>query len=189
LKYGLPIQFLAVSRYVQNVLVQAGVPESKVSVVYDGVHVAPVGSASGPVVALDSDDPGKGKAIVEAASRAAGIPVRFSQALSRDLPDAALFVYITELEGLGSAALLAMSYGVPVLASNTGGLPEIVEQGVTGLLTSNDPAAVAERMRLLQEDRGLAIRLGRNGRAAVENRFTVSHMVDGTIHSYENVVL
>jgi hypothetical protein len=43
-------------------------------------------------------------------------------------------------------------------------------------------------MRLLQEDRGLAIRLGRNGRAAVENRFTVAHMVDGTIRSYEKLV-
>ena len=193
LKYRRPVQFLAVSQYVKNVLVQAGVPDSKLSVVYDGVYLPGVslrvpGSASGPVIALDSDDPGKGKAIVEQASRLAGIPVHFSQTLSRDLPEAALFVYITELEGLGSAALLAMSYGVPVLASRTGGLPEIVEPGVTGLLTNNDPAAVAERMRLLQEDRGLALRLGRNGRAAVERRFTVAHMVGDTIRAYQKVL-
>ena len=189
LKYRRPMHFLAVSQYVQGVLIHGRVPITKVSVVYDGVNLPDrVSALSGPVIALDSDDPGKGKAIVEQASRLAEIPVHFSQALQRDLPDAALFVYITELEGLGSAALLAMSYGVPVLASVTGGLPEIVEPGVTGLLTPNDPAAIAERMRLIQEDRGLAMRLSRNARAAVERRFTVAHMVDATISAYEKVL-
>ncbi len=187
-KYRRPVQFLAVSQYVKNVLVQAGVPDSRLSVVYDGVLLPDPGSGSGPVLAIDSDDPGKGKIIVEQASQLAGIPVHFSQTLSRDLPEASLFVYITELEGLGSAALLAMSYGVPVLASSTGGLPEIVEPGVTGLLTNNDPASVAERMRRLQEDRGLALRLGRNGRAAVEHRFTVARMVEDTIRTYRKVL-
>ena len=185
LKYHIPKHFLAVSQYVKGTLVQAGVPDENVSVVYDGVNLPDRASAvSGPVIALDSDDPGKGKALVQEASRLAGIPVRFSKTLQQDLPDASLFVYITELEGLGSAALLAMSHGVPVLASRTGGLPEIVEPGVTGLLTPNDPAAIAERMRLLQDDRGLALRVGRNGRAAVEQRFTVARMVDDTINVY-----
>ncbi len=193
LKYTRPVQFLAVSQYVKNVLLQARVPDSKLTVVYDGVYLpgmclpVPV-TASGRVIALDSGDPGKGQAIVEQASQLAGIPVHFSRDLQRDLRDAALFVYITDLEGLGSAALLAMSHGVPVLASRTGGLPEIVEPGVTGLLTNNDPAAIAERMRLLLEDRGLALRLGRNGRAAVERRFTVAHMVEDTIRAYEQVL-
>ena len=190
LKYRRPIHFLAVSQYVQTELVQAGIPATKVSVVYDGVHVPDrMSPLSGPVVALDSDDPAKGKAMIEQASRLAGIPVHFSQALQRDLSEAALFVYITELEGLGSAALLAMSYGVPVLASRAGGLPEIVEPGVTGLPTPNDPAAIAERMRLIKEDPGLAMRLGRNGRASIERGFTVDHMVEKTLKAYERVVV
>lgn len=192
LKYRRPVRFLAVSRYVQDVLVHAGVAPSKVSVVYDGVHLPDPGSLSGRVsglvTALDSDHPGKGKALVEQASRLAAIPVHFSRDLPGDLRGAALFIYITELEGLGSAALLAMAHGVPVLASRTGGLPEIVEPGVTGMLTTNEPAAIAERMRLLQQDPGLALRLGTNGRAAVERRFTVAHMVDDTIRAYEKVL-
>ena len=189
LKYRRTRHFLAVSDYVQSVLVQAGIPVTKVSVVYDGAYLPDrVSPLTGPVIALDSDDPGKGKAIVEQASRLAGIPVHFSRALQRDLSDAALFVYITELEGLGSAALLAMSYGVPVLASRTGGLPEIVEPGVTGLPTPNDPAAIAERMRLIREDPGLAMRLGRGARAAVERRFTVARMVEDTVRAYEAVL-
>ena len=189
LKYRRPVHFLAVSEYVRNVLIEARVTATKVSVVYDGVHLPDrVSALEGPVIALNSEDPGKGKVIIEQASRLAGIPVHFSQTLQRDLREAALFVYVTELEGLGSAALLAMSCGVPVLASRKGGLPEIVEAGVTGLLTPNDPAAIAERMRLLQDDHGLAMRLGGNARAAVERRFTVARMVEATVGAYERVL-
>ncbi|MDQ6760106.1 MAG: glycosyltransferase family 4 protein, partial [Acidobacteriota bacterium] len=188
LKYRRPAEFVAVSRYVENVLGEAGVPPFKISLVYDGVHVPDPGSLSGRVVALDSEDPGKGKAVLEQASRLAGIPIHFSRELQRDLRQASLFVYITKLEGLGSAALLAMSYGVPVLASDTGGLPEIVQAGVTGLLTGNEPAAIAERMRLIQQDQGLARRLGSNGRAAVERGFTVGQMVEGSVRAYEKVL-
>ena len=46
-----------------------------------------------------------------------------------------MFVYITESEGLGSAVLLAMAAGTPVIASRVGGLPEAIEDGVNGLLT------------------------------------------------------
>jgi Glycosyl transferases group 1/Glycosyltransferase Family 4 len=189
-KYARPDRFLAVSQYVQNVLVEAAIPPGKISIVYDGVRLPErIGVEERiRIIALDSDDPGKGKAIVEEASRLAGIPVHFSHALLQDLPEAALFVYITDLEGLGSAALLAMAYGVPVLASHTGGLPEIVEHEGTGMLTSNDPEAVAASMKRLSEDRALALRLGQRGRAAVERRFTVNHMVEDTIRAYERTV-
>lgn len=189
-KYNRPAHFLAVSHYVQNVLLNAGIPEHKISVVYDGV---PLPLPSSPenrtrVVALRSEHPGKGQAIVEGASHIAGIPVHFSSALQADLPQAWLFVYITELEGLGSAALLAMAHGVPVLASGTGGMPEIVEHRVTGLLTGNDANDIATAIRSLDADRPAASNLGRNGRAAVEQRFTTDHMVENTIRAYKQVL-
>jgi len=189
-KYSRPAQFLAVSRYVQNVLMNGGIPEEKISVVYDGVPL-PEDIAfdhRSRLIALDSESPGKGKAIIEEAARMAGVPVHFSSALLRDLPEAWLFVYITELEGLGSAALLAMAYGVPVLASRAGGLPEIVEDRVTGLLTTNNANDVAAAMKCLHEDRAAALHLGQNGRAKVEQRFTADHMVENTIRAYEKVV-
>ena len=61
----------------------------------------------------------------------------------------ALFLYITHSEGLGSAVLLAMAAGVPVIASNVGGLPEIVEHERTGLLTENTAQAIANAIRRL----------------------------------------
>jgi len=66
--------------------------------------------------------------VVSAECRKAGIPVHFSTDLQKDLPRAWLFVYITELEGLGSAALLAMAHGLPVLASDIGGLPAEIDR-------------------------------------------------------------
>ncbi len=154
-KYRRPAHYIAISQFVKRTLVEASVDPDKISVVYDGVPLdfPPASEDRSLIVALDSDDPGKGKKIVEQAAKLADVAVTFSSNLKRDLPRAALFVYITELEGLGSAALLAMAAGAPVLASAVGGLPEIVEDGVTGLLTSNDPADVAKSMRRLLDDR------------------------------------
>ncbi len=123
------------------------------------------------MVALDLDDPGKGKKLIEHAAALAGVAIYFSKNLPQDLPQAALFVYITDLEGLGSAALLAMAYGVPVVASRVGGLPEIVVDGVTGLLTSNEPEAIAKTIRKILSDRALASQLAARARARVRKSF------------------
>src|SRR5579885_2629400 len=120
-KYGRAAHFIAVSEFVGEVLLGAGVPRERVTVIYDGVPL-PASTAAPDAgdrltLALDSADPLKGRAIVERAAELAGVPLRFSRDLPADLPGAALFVYITESEGLGSAALLAAAHAVPVVAS------------------------------------------------------------------------
>lgn len=190
-KYRRATQYLAVSQFVKQKLLEAGVDDSRVTVVYDGVPIPP--PAQGPrrerILALDSDDPGKGKGIIKKAAALANVPVTFSKNLESDLPDAAMFVYISDSEGLGSAALLAMAYGVPVIASAVGGLPEIVEEEGTGLLTSNHPEAVAVRIRRLLEDRSLALRLAARARARVEQEFSIDRMVRETMRVYERMVV
>jgi hypothetical protein len=188
-KYRRPAHYIAVSQFVKRTLVDGGVELDKISVVYDGVPLdfPRVSKGRSLVVALDSDDPGKGKKIVEQAAKLAHVTVHFSNNLARDLPRAALFVYITDLEGLGSAALLAMAAGAPVLASGVGGLPEVVEDGVTGLLTSNDPVEVAKHMRRLLGDRSLRARLADCARKKVEAQFSIGHMVSETLRVYERI--
>jgi hypothetical protein len=189
-KYGRAAHFIAVSQYVLHALVEAGVDASRITVVYDGVPIHALTNAEQRtrVVALDSDDPAKGKKIVERAAELAGIAIHFSTNLLRDFPEAALFVYITDLEGLGSAVLLAMANGAPVLASAVGGLPEIVEDGVNGLLTSNEPEAVAQAMRRLVGDGMLASRLAARGRVRVEKEFSVERMANETLRVYERIL-
>jgi len=77
-----------------------------------------------------------------------------------------------DTEGLGVVLLEAMNYGTPVIASRIGGIPDIVEDGVSGLLVpAGDPAALAGALRRLIEDPALARRLGEAGRQRVRERF------------------
>jgi glycosyltransferase involved in cell wall biosynthesis len=181
-KYAFPARFCAISRAVRDELLRAGVPPEKIRIVPDATLLPGALSArDGPLVAIASDDPKKGGAIL----RASGLPVVFSADLERDLARARAFLYITESEGLGSAALLAMAHGVPVIASDVGGLKEIVRDGETGLLVRNTPEALRAAVERLERDAGLAGRLAAAGRALVEKEFTVERMAAATLAVYE----
>jgi glycosyltransferase involved in cell wall biosynthesis len=75
-------------------------------------------------------------------------------------------------EAFGLAALEAMARGKPVVATAVGGIPEIIQQGVTGLLVPPaDAAQLAAALTSLLRDPGAAARMGANARADVERRF------------------
>ncbi len=183
-KYRRAARYIAISRHVKGVLEAAGVPAERIRVVYDGVPLLPPAMGN-RLVAVDSGDPRKGRALAEEAARLAGVPVQFSADLVRDLRGAACFLYLSDSEGLGSGALLAMSAGVPVVASRVGGLPEIVEDGVTGLLVENRPPEIAAAILRLMDDPELRARMGAEARRRVEQRFTIEKMVDGTVAAYQ----
>jgi glycosyltransferase involved in cell wall biosynthesis len=185
LKYARARHYLAVSQFVKGVLEKGGVPEDKISVVYDGVPLLEP-SAGTQLMAPASDDPKKGSAVAREAALQAGEHLRFSNDLIRDLHEAAIFLYITGSEGLGSGALLAMSAGVPVIASNVGGLPEAVEHGETGLLVEAQEIAAA--IRRLRSDPAYAWQMGAKGRQRVMEDFTVDHMVRRTMEIYRQVL-
>jgi glycosyltransferase involved in cell wall biosynthesis len=187
-KYSRPRHYIAVSKYVEQMLVRAGVPREKISVVYDGVPLGEPARPGSRVVAPATDDPRKGTALLKQAAALANVEVHFSSNVAEDLRDAGLFVYITHEEGLGSAVLLAMAAGVPVIASHVGGLPEVVEDGETGLLTENTPEQIASRISRLLNDRALALALAERARKQVEERFSVDIMVRETVKVYEKVV-
>jgi hypothetical protein len=187
-KYRRAQHYLAVSGFVKSVLVRGGVPAEKVAVVYDGVPVLEPASGYAILAPSNSSDPEKGASLALEAARLAGVELKFSADLERDLHDAAIFVYITHSEGLGSGALLAMSAGVPVIASNVGGLPEIVEHGRTGLLVENEPASIAAAIHELRCDPDLARRLGAAARQRVLENFTVDRMVSRTMEIYRQVL-
>jgi glycosyltransferase involved in cell wall biosynthesis len=188
IKYARAARYIAVSKYVRETLRRAGVPDEKIAVVYDGVPLPERSRGDGPVVAPAFDDPRKGTALVKEASARAGIEVHFSANLAEDLSRARLFVYITHQEGLGSAALQAMAAGVPVIASRVGGLPEAVEDGVTGVLVENSAGQVAAAIRRLLGDGSLAAEMGARGRERVAQRFSVAHMVEGTVREYREAL-
>jgi len=85
--------------------------------------------------------------------------------------------------------LEAMAGEKPVVATDRGGVPEIVRHGETGLLVPPlaPPALASAVIRILQ-DRQLATRLGRNGRARVEQHFTIDLMVRRTTELYRSLL-
>ena len=181
-KYGRAGLFLAVSRHVGMKLREAEVEESRIEVVYDGVSVPPECARGDAILVPYTLDPQKGMSLAQEAARRAGVSVEVTNNLGEDLPRARALVYLTRSEGLGSGILLAMAHGVTVIASDTGGIPELIRDGKNGILVRNDPAQVANAFARIDPALGLA------GRADVIARFTEKHMIASTLAAYEKVL-
>ena len=89
-------------------------------------------------------------------------------------------------EAQGLTILEAMALSRPVVASNVGGIPEMIEDGVTGLLVPpHDPAALAAAIVRLLTDHQLADMLARAGHDLVHDRFCVELMVTAVQELYD----
>jgi alpha-maltose-1-phosphate synthase len=89
------------------------------------------------------------------------------------LTHAAVFVCPSVYEPLGIVNLEAMACSTAVVASRVGGIPEVVEDGVTGLLVPpDDPAALADAMNALLRDPARADAMGKAGRARAVDEFS-----------------
>jgi glycosyltransferase involved in cell wall biosynthesis len=83
-----------------------------------------------------------------------------------------VFAFPSEFEALGLSLVEACACGVPAVASRTGGIVDVIEDGRSGLLVpSGDRAALAAAMRRLLADEELRAGLGRRGRGIARSRF------------------
>jgi glycosyltransferase involved in cell wall biosynthesis len=90
-------------------------------------------------------------------------------------------------EAQGLVIIEAMAAGRPVVASAVGGIPEMIKDGVTGLLVPpGDPAALAAAVIRMLQDAELAQRVGHAGHALVRERFDVREMLDRLATLYED---
>jgi glycosyltransferase involved in cell wall biosynthesis len=81
-----------------------------------------------------------------------------------------------------------MSHGLPVVCSRIGGLPEIVEDGVTGLLYEpGNVKELADRIKLLWQNPVLCRALGDSGRKKAHEEFATDHLMDRLMEIYEKV--
>lgn len=95
----------------------------------------------------------------------------------RELAAAALFVQPSHAEGLPMALLEAMGWGLPVVATPVGAVPQVVEDGVSGrLVPAGDPAALAAAVADLLADPAGAAALGAAARVSVAGRFERSRV-------------
>jgi len=110
-----------------------------------------------------------------------------------DVPDLLrqfdVFVLPSQIEGISNTILEAMATGLPVIATNVGGNPELVLEGATGMLVPrSDPDAMAEAMASYAESEVLRKTHGAAGRLRVETLFSLDLMVSRYLGLYEGVL-
>ncbi|HVT45817.1 MAG TPA: N-acetyl-alpha-D-glucosaminyl L-malate synthase BshA [Thermoanaerobaculia bacterium] len=100
-----------------------------------------------------------------------------------------LFLLPSETESFGMAALEALASEVPVIATNVGGLPEVITDGEVGyLLPVGDIEAMASRAIEILSDDPLRLQMGRRGRELALGPFNVSTVVPRYLDLYERVI-
>ncbi len=99
-----------------------------------------------------------------------------------------IFVLPSIHEGFGVGLIEAMSCGLPCIASKTGGIIDIIDDGITGYLVepANDKK-IAEKILSLFYNNKLRREMGRNGRKKVEEKFNWEKIADKTMKIYEEV--
>lgn len=91
-----------------------------------------------------------------------------------------------DTEGLGVVMIEAMAYSKPVIASNVGGITDVVIDGFNGLLVPhNDPEALAHAIKRLTLDKTLCRKLGENAKKTVDEKFNWDKIVAKLMGLYE----
>jgi glycosyltransferase involved in cell wall biosynthesis len=153
-------------------LVRARVPAARLVLVGDGTERATL------------EDRARRLGIVEAVDMRGAVPDG-----ARVLSEMSVFVLPSHVEGMSNALLEAMAAGLPVVATDVGGNPEVVVPGETGLLVRpGDPEALAQAILGLLADPGRARTMGAAGRARVLEHFTVQRMVARHQALYESLL-
>ena len=92
-------------------------------------------------------------------------------------------------EGIPYSLLEAMYLEKPVVASAVGGIPEVISDRYNGLLVkARSPLEIAAAIQLLVEDASLAVRIGKNARKTVEDKFSSQVMADHTLAVYRSLL-
>lgn len=100
------------------------------------------------------------------------------------LANAGFFVSSSKSEGISLTLLEAMAVGLPIVATNVGGNPEVVDDGRTGkLVPAHNAEQLAAAMKSMLADRAAWSVMGELGRQRVEQHFNVKHM----LHQYESL--
>jgi glycosyltransferase involved in cell wall biosynthesis len=107
----------------------------------------------------------------------------------QDIPDLLammdVFVLTSKVEGLPNVLIEAQALGVPVVATHVGGVAEVFENGVTGVLVDDhSPVAVAEAVLRLFSDEAMVERSRERAPVMIRDRFSIARMVNETLKVY-----
>jgi glycosyltransferase involved in cell wall biosynthesis len=131
---------------------------------------------------------------IEELARSLGVDDRIELLGDRDdvpelLARSSIFVLATLSEAMPMAVLEAMAAGLPTVASDVGGIPELIVDCESGLrVPPGDDAALAEALRRLLEDDELRARMGRAARERARNHFNLERTREEHLQLYESLL-
>lgn len=100
-----------------------------------------------------------------------------------------VFVLTSLWEGLPVSALEALKSGVPVIATDTGGIREAVADGINGyIVPRSDPQAMSGRICALLLDEALRTRMARNAARSLDSRYSIETMLANTQDLYRRKI-
>ncbi|MBN2119682.1 MAG: glycosyltransferase family 4 protein [Candidatus Omnitrophica bacterium] len=100
-----------------------------------------------------------------------------------------LFVLSSLNEGLGICLLEAQAMGLPVVATAVGGVPEVVKDGITGILVNaRDPKALAEAIIKILDDNSLRRHMSEEAKKFVKDKFSLEQMIEKISRLYEELL-
>lgn len=134
---------------------------------------------------MGKGDTARSERIVKEVFATAGLPnIAFLGTLVgeekwRQFSSADIFVLPSHTEDMPVSILEAMAAGLPVIATEVGSIPEVIDHGVSGFLVKpHDPAGLAGAIRLLAEDQRLRASMGAAGRRKSNEEFSFERYVD-----------
>jgi L-malate glycosyltransferase len=100
-----------------------------------------------------------------------------------------VYVQPSITEGLGRSVVEAMCLGKPVIVSGTGGVGELVDEGITGYhIPPRSPSALAEKIMICYSNRDKLFIMGAKGRDKIEKEFNSVRMIDETYKLFKSLV-
>ena len=111
-----------------------------------------------------------------------------TELMGKEYSNSDILVLISDYEAFPMVIIEAMSYGLPVVVSSVGGIPEAVNASVGALVSKNNPEDFAKEIKALilnKEDRE---KKGQNARKLIEEKFTINKMLDKTFSVYRQLV-
>jgi glycosyltransferase involved in cell wall biosynthesis len=139
---------------------------------------------------------GKGELLAELQTLAASLGITRELVFTGFRSDVGAFYKIADLfvmssvqEGLGTAVLDALAEGKAVVATDCGGIPEIIQDGETGrLVEAGDPQALAEGIIEMLKNVDQAGAMARQGQQNVKAKFSIDAMVENNITVYKRLL-
>ena len=109
-----------------------------------------------------------------------------NNAIEKLFPELDVLVLASRNEGLGLVLIEALAYGIPIIGTKVGGIPEVVEDGVNGFIV-HTPEDIAKRIQMLYSDHELYKKISAQAKECFADKFTSSAMFDKYNKIYKNL--